>query len=497
MTKPSTNRFAWLKHWSYHVLQLLGLWYALVLLQSFVPRDWYLADVRLLPWLAVTLSACLLLRHNSLLPAPHPALVSRRSPLAAVIQRLTIALTPWVLLAFVEFLLDRQRVDVAHPALATVTMAGFLILIIGASVGHRHRLTAWNPRQRGYGWLVIGSTFLALFPLLIAAWWPDRQPVGSSGYAMSEFLTLPLYVGATFLLAGILATPPRDVGQFLSAQLSRPNRSIAQTLGLLIMPPLAAWLLATLGLGVFHTLYLLRYDALGFNGVLIHMLFVCMCTAALFPRPVPIAMACLFHEVRPAGAEKPQEEARVRDFTESPEGALVFNPLNVERTGRIHFCRIPVESNSLTLFESNAPWLWPLEGMAAQAHLFGFVSFESSGTKPQWQEVTIRKAARDVVSWKSEMGYNLQRMLILRPYTSSWFRRRGTVFDHEGKAFEGQIQSMGDLADTMSIQHGDLILLSIGGVIRAYEFEIGAPLYEQDLVAHERLPILEDYVSVA
>lgn len=498
--KAEETRTGWLqqvgarlRHWFFNVQDLLTFWLVTVLAQAIVPRTSYLADASLLPWLAVTLSGCLLLRDCSMLPAAHPALSQRRSMALGLVRRLTAASVPWVLLLWHEYLCARQSHEALLPFLFSMAGGASLILLVGVSFSQRERLTAWTPEQGGYPLLLLGAILLVTLPawILQAPFWQETDTIV---LYLRTLLPPALFTGSTFLLAGLLLTPPRDFQQFVVGQRHQGRTRLAILLRLL-GPLLAAFLLPFPSMTLFHWLFLTQFSGLGFGGVMVHALFACLMYAALYPRPVPVAMACIFHEVRPSGSGEDDAE-KIADFVKSPEGSLVFNPLNIERTRRLHPCLMPVESNQLALFESRAPHLWPLEGLPPQSFLLGHASFEVSGGKPQWTTVTIRKASRDVISWKSHLGYNLQRMLILRAFSPRWFRRNREAFEHEGRSWEGQTQSLGDVSDTMNLMNGDIVVLSIGGVIRAYEFEIGCPVYATDLVAHERPGILEDYVSL-
>lgn len=484
---------AWLRRYLYNLRELFLLWMGLVLAQALVPRTHYLADLSLLPWVTLTTSLCLLLRYYPLMPTPHPALSMRKATALALARRLSAVLVPWVLLLWVELAVDLRQDGKLTLELGAATLGATLLLGLGMFYSQQQGLTAWTPTQGGYKRLMSLLCLGAGLPLFLLE--PRANPMRDSGLTLGGIWLLPCLVGASFLLASSQLTPARDMAQFVAGQAHHGRPAVRIWLQVLA-PLLATWFLPVLGLGALNAFYLERYGDLGFSGAMLHALVICLFTGALYPRAVPVAMACIFHEVRPKGEEEEPEEGKVSDFTASPEGSLVFNPLHVERTRRIHPVLIPVESPQLALFEARVPYLWPLEGVAPQNQLLGHASFEVQGAYPQWQEITVRKASRDLIAWKSQLGFNLQRILILRSFSESWLPIQEVTFDHEETRWEGQVQSMADPGDTLSLRTGDMVVLSVGGSIRAYELEIGAPVYPGDPVAHERLPVLEDFVRV-
>ena len=58
------------------------------------------------------------------------------------------------------------------------------------------------------------------------------------------------------------------------------------------------------------------------------------------------------------------------------------------------------------------------------------------------------------------------------------------------------LQVVDATTDVLTLQNGDILVLSTEGVARAFELEIGAPVYGYEELNHQRPPQLEDYVGV-
>ena len=61
---------------------------------------------------------------------------------------------------------------------------------------------------------------------------------------------------------------------------------------------------------------------------------------------------------------------------------------------------------------------------------------------------------------------------------------------------EGTVQHVDATTERLSLEDGSIIVLATEGIARAFEVEIGAPVYRWNDAAGFRPPQIEDYVKV-
>lgn len=485
-----------LRGWWFRFSDELLCWIFLLMLAPLIPRASLLGDPELLAYLVLTLMLGLGLRQRGLLPMPHRALPLVSSRWGALGAWVSALLVPLALLLLGEAVRS-SALGIGQAGQLWVVTLGLWGLVLGCAVlAGRAELTAWAPEGLMPTLLLCGFLLLAVGPIIGLELVAATVPTLELSWLRSGFL-----VGGAFLLAGTLPYPPRNLGQALRSleQLAPVTtwlgrlRQLARVAGL----PILAWAVPVLGVSLVRLLAVMVFPELGFGAAPLTSLLVLLLIGAFFTRPTPVAISCLFREVLSKHGDEPDDAIRASDFADHPEGALTFNPLEVKRTGRMHPALFPVDTDRLTQLDQAQARLWPEAEKPNQNQIFGLAAFEPEGGVPQWKTLTIHKASRELLSWKSESQARLQRMLILRPFSSGWFKLKTSVFDHEGDRFPGQMQSMADPSPVMTLKTGDVVVLSIGGLIRAYEFEICGPLYPGDPLATERMPILEDYLEFA
>ena len=91
-----------------------------------------------------------------------------------------------------------------------------------------------------------------------------------------------------------------------------------------------------------------------------------------------------------------------------------------------------------------------------------------------------------------------RRLVVLRPFLEPGESRRSQIKTYiwDRTVPDASIQIVDANTETLTLTNGCVIVLSTEGVARAFEVEIGAPIYELNEAINFRPPQLEDYVKV-
>ena len=82
----------------------------------------------------------------------------------------------------------------------------------------------------------------------------------------------------------------------------------------------------------------------------------------------------------------------------------------------------------------------------------------------------------------------------LRPGTPR--KNRITTYRWEKPVLQASIQNVDASTETLSLENGSVIVMATEGVARAFELEIGVPVYRYTEASGFRPPQIEDYVKV-
>lgn len=464
-------------------LDLLGLWFVMLLLQHFVPVGNILARNDLLPWTAVALSAVAVLRGRPLGAGPHPRLTRRTTEFARYTFMALLAVTPWTLLTLHDAAASWALKDVGLAMGLVVVSA----ILLGLSVNHNR--TAWSPPQ---GWW--SGAFLWAFMCLLLV-----GSVLSAGFirhfggdeVWARAVSAAVVLGASFLGVGLIGGRPRHHRQRVVAGRKDGMRHTRT-----VFPSILATFGPSVGLGV---LFFVLPD-LDFSFAFVASLLTIVWGAVIWPPEDPVAIACLLHEVVPIGGNDTPSQATAKPFHLPPEGALRFNPLRIRRTMVAHTWYVPVRASRIADLDDPVRLLWPDPITPPGHHVLGDATFEPDPlTKgPQWDVVTVRiRSQEDTSSIKKGGDGKTRRMVILRAFTEGMLFRRAQLRTYAWDASipEEAVQVLDATTPTAVLKTGDLIVLSSEGVAHAYEFEVGGPIYWEKSSLGARPPQLPDYVK--
>lgn len=475
-------------------LDLIGLWLALVLAQHFVPVGHLLARDDLLPWMAVALSGVAVLRGRPLGAGPHPMLTRRRTWLSGYASLATLAITPWVLLAVHDLARTWDVQDLA--------LAGGLLIALAAMLGlsGEHERTAWNPNP-GRDWLIwtFGGLFLGsvaaatgLLRRLAAAppEWLPVLPFGDGGWSWLSEVAVGAMLGLGFVAVGLVSG---------RTQHHRQRKAAGRKDGLPHRAAVFPILLAALGPSVGLAVLLLVLPGLDYDFAFVVALLVVVWGAVIWPPRVPVGVACLLHELTPTGGNDAVHAEGAKPFDQPPEGALRFNPLRTKKTRAVYPWIVPVQASRIADLDDPIMPLWPQANPPPHHHVLGEAVFAPDPlTKgPQWGVLTVRlKSQEDTTELSEGSDAKTRRMVILRPYPTGLFHRSQLrTYKWDIDIADEAIQVLDSTTEAVTLRTGDVLVISSEGVAHAYEFEIGAPLYEPFDKHRARPPQLPDYVA--
>jgi len=272
------------------------------------------------------------------------------------------------------------------------------------------------------------------------------------------------------------------------------------------MPGVFSYIFSTFGsaFGLFGLYWIQEEIGLGekvsFEQAFVPAALIVAWAGVVWPKPVPIAVTCLLHEIMPAGGGDKPITTTASSFDQTPQGALRINPLRIKRVRATHPWLVPVKASRVPELDDPIRPLWPRREAPLAYHIMGNASFEPDTytSKEQWSEITIRLKGSDDVGSLSGAAATNRSFVVLKPFLRPGVsRRRKMVTYRWDKAVpEGTIQAVDATTETLSLENGSIIVLATEGVARAFEVEIGAPVYQMTEASGFRPPQLEDYVKV-
>ncbi|HMV65373.1 MAG TPA: hypothetical protein PKA64_00890 [Myxococcota bacterium] len=461
-------------------VDLLAIWLALLVAALFVPVTHPLARADLLPWMVLTLSVVGFIRGRRFGAGPHPMLTPRVDTVGSLAMRVAYAAAPWALL----FVYDAARFfDAKYLGYAAAACG---VLIIAEALGSAAGQTAWQPVR---GAPVVETVSGAVF--LIAG-------VAGAGYLTRVgrdmiMVTAParaLVIGLGFLAIGLIAARIQNHRQRVAAgrKDSTPYRSLKFPAFLAVFGPTYT----------FSVVFVI-VRGLDFDQSFVASLLVVVWAAIVWAEPSPIMVSCVLHEVLPTGGADPRPTGgQAQGFDAPPEGALRFSPLRTRRTLVMHPWLVPVRSSRIAELDDPVRPLWDEPPPLLTDHILGDAAFEPDPItrQDQWEVLTIRLRGRaDVQS----MGGDAQtrRMVILRafPAPGTSGNTRLATYRWEELVPEQTVQVLDPTTEVAQLRDGDILVLSAEGVARAFEIEIGAPVYRVADALQFRAPQIEDYVE--
>ena len=441
----------------------------------------------LLPWMMITLSIATFLRGFPIGGIHHPQLTRQHSAWGAFTRSIGMVLVPLACLFWHDASFLSEPV---YLLIAAVLTLGTPIML--AFARHEGR-TAWSPPgPRG---VIRWALFIVGLPILCLA----LGFVASLGLSKISDIAIPsLLVGVAFVVTATIARRPQD---------ARQRRAAGRKDGQPWSPDRFSVLLALLGPGLGMALLILLFQVVGdlvrpldFTQAFIGVAHVCVWAAVIWSRPTAVARACLLWEVVPTGGSDQTEDGEAVGFEKPTEGALRFNPNKTRRINLVHAWVVPVREARIGDLDDPIRDLWPRRAPFVPQHVLGEASFEPDPVTLQTQdtEITLRLQSGQDVQQLDAGDVQTRRLVILRSYVPMRFRRnkRKSTYRWDQKVPEGTIQILDASVDTATLQTGDILISSSEGVARAYEIEIGAPIYSRYEAEAFRPPQLEDYVKV-
>jgi len=465
-------------------LDLLGIWWVLIVAQPLVAANHWLAREDLIPWLCLSLSAAAFLRGRPLGSGHHPSLTPRRSTWDWWLQRLGIVAVPWVLMGWYDV---GRTLGLDELGFAVgVTLAAVLLLWLGRNQGR----TAWNPPGIS-AWVVWSRNSVAAALLAVIVGLGDRY---TELRWMSGF-SLGVVLGTGFLGISLLLDRVQNLRQRLRAgsKDGSPYRAPSYRYALAFVMP---WL----GLWALQLSFQELFGGTGYEQGYLAALWVLAWAAILWDRPVPVAVHCLLHEVVPSGGAEPKASGGAAGFDQPPEGALRINPLAVQRTRAMHPWLVPVQGARIGDMDDPVRALWPRTAPPLSSHVMGEASFEPDALirRAQWSEITIRLRGNSDLNSVSGDNAQTRRFVVLRAFPAPGSRGEGAnTYLWQAGVPASSLQVVDSDTESLSLRSGDVIVLSIEGVARAFELEIGQPVFEAGELAAFRSPQLEDYVGAS
>lgn len=464
-------------------LDLVGVWLAAIVAVPLVPLDHLAARDDLVPWTTLVMIAVAFLRGRSLGDPVHPSLTPRRVAWATLFRRAGISLLPLAVALAYE---TARTADAwwGYAALFTGVLA-----TVGVGVGHLDHRTAWWPRH-GTPALVLGAQ--AAFALGLAA------GLGVLAHGIQD--QVPTWAFAAPLL-GLQFFAVGFVDDRIQIRWQR--KAAGRRDGSPYAAPIFPFALALLGpsVGLFLLFWLLEglVAPVGFPQATVLALHAAAWAAVVWPPRIPLAISCVLHEVVPAAGKDPGMKAQA-GFDRPPRGALRLDPLGIKRLRVVHHWLVHVRDPRIEDLDDPVRPLWPRRGFPMPHHVLGEAAFEpeESSQVPQWHTITVRLDEQRDVGRLDQGNAQTRRLAILRPYPTRGARtsRAMRTYRWDPDVPAGTLQVVDATTERLTLQDGDILVLSTEGVARAFELEIGAPIYDYEELQHQRPPQLEDYVAV-
>lgn len=477
---------------------LLGLWILLSAAVPYVPPTTPIARHDLVPWTLFCLSAVAYVRGKPLGSGAHPMLTRQRSALGRWTLRLAMVAAPFAMLFWFDF--GRLLVDftVAKFALGVAIALTVLVLVL-LFLGRKEQRTAWNPRGVPT-WFAVMLAIAVLSSFAVAVGFAEnffeRLPVDRPLRRGHVFPGDVLLLGGAFLAVGMLKDRPQHFRQRRAARLKDGSAYRPQ-----LFPFVFASLGSAVGLGLLY--FLQDFFRIGvdidFDEAYLPAAFVVAWSAVIWPQRRPIAVTCMLHEVMPTGGADAKVRESANPFEQPPEGALRLSPLRLRRVRALHPWLVPVKASRIPELDDPIRPLWARRESPLPYHILGDASFEADEhtQQEQWDRITVRLKGQDESRTLSGSAMT-QRMVVLRPYLEPGESRKSQVrtYTWERVVPDGTVQIVDSTTQKLLLTDGCVIVLSTEGVARAYELEIGVPVYQLSEAINFRPPQLEDYVKV-
>jgi len=477
---------------------LFALWIVLAALVPYIPPETPIARNDLVPWTMVSLSAVAFLRGKPLGQGAHPMLTRQRASFGRWCLNGAMVATPIALMFWFDYgrLFKDETISGFYAGVAAALSVGICVALI---LGRKEGRTAWNPRGLPTA-LAFGAGLIAF--ALIAF---------GIGYAENLFEAMPpdrplrrgkvfpgdvLLLGTAFLGVGLV------VGR---TQHFRQRRAAGLKDGSPFWPTMFPFVFAGVGsaVGLFLLYELQEFFRIGvdidFDEAYLPAAFVVAWAAVIWPPRTPIAVTCMLHEVMPTGGRDAWVGDTANPFEKPPEGALRLNPLRIRRVRSVHPWLVPVKASRIPELDDPIRPLWGRREPPLPYHILGSSSFEADEVtkQEQWDRITVRLKGQDETRTLSGSAQS-QRMVILRPFLEPGESRRSQIrtYTWERVVPDATVQIVDATTQRLLLTDGCVIVLSTEGVARAYELEIGAPVYQLNEAIGFRPPQLEDYVKV-
>lgn len=466
-------------------LDLVLLAWILTAAQALVPVGHFLSRPDLLPWTCMAMVGTMLLRRGGLGDGPHPMLTARESSLHRSLQLFAQIITPFALMGWFDASWTTDLVT-------QQTSIFLLVLVVLARwLGSDHGLTSWDPPSRIHPVLkqVLGGGVLLGVLSALGTLQREVQDDPLWGWAPAGAA-----IGCTYLALGLVLGRSRDVQQ---------RRAAGRVGGRPYIPnlfrPMLALVGPSVGYWILMTLYTLVMGGIDFNAAFVVSVYVVTWAALLWPRQTPVAMHCVLYEVVPTGGKDRSAKEQAASFERPPEGALRLNPLDVRRTRKVHTWVVPVKDARIGGLDDPVRPLWARATAPHPFHSLGDSAFEQDPDtmQPQSEVLTIRMRGQRDVGGLGESA-QVRRIVVLRawPKPGQDWKKRLSTWRWEEPIPEASLQVVDASTEKLQLQDGSILVVSVEGVARAYELEIGAPIFRATDVACFRPPQMEDYVGL-
>jgi hypothetical protein len=466
-------------------IDLILLAWVATAVQALVPVGDFMSRPDLLPWTAMLLTGAVLLRGGTVGDGPHPMLTVREARLGHYALVFAQAATPAAILGWFD------ASSTTDESTQYISAAVAVILLLARWAGREDGRTSWDPPGRVAEWLywVLGvGLILAL--------------VSALGTGHRVFQDVPILcwiapgmaIGTSFLAVGLVYGRPQHARQRRAA-----GRTDGKKYTLPLFRPLLAFFGPALGFTGLMSLHSFAVGLVDFNAAFIVSVYVVTWAAILWPKPTPVAVHCLLHEVVPVGGVDNPATETASSFERPPSGALRLNPLDVKRTRTLHSWVVPIRDARIGALDDPVKPLWTRPQAPLLMHTLGEASFDPDPytLRPQSERVTLRlRGQKDSGSLSG--GAAVRRLVVLRAWPrpgDSWKKRMAT-WRWEEPVPEASLQIVDSTTEQLYLENGSVLVVSIEGVARAYELEIGTAIYNSSEIASFRPPQLEDYVGL-
>jgi hypothetical protein len=464
-------------------VDLVGLLWTLVAIQSLMPPGSFLARPDLSPWLTLSLSLAAMLRARAIGDGPHPMLSVQRGGIGRTMRRIAQALIPWVLLIWAETGRTRSLTTIG----VALGLSAFVAWLLGAA--REEGRTAWNPP--GISEPLVGTLAAAL--AVLAAIGIGRWQRILLDTPLASWIGPPALLGLGFLCVSAAGGHLRNLRQRVRAG-RRDGKGFVPSLFrpalALLGPSVGLWALLALVAGpvVAETSY---------GAAFVASLHVVAWAAIIWPRPTPVAIACLLHEVVPAGGQDRHDGEAARSFHQPPAGALRLHPLQIRKTRSVHPWYVPVKGNRIGDFDDPIRPLWTPPPTPQPAHVLGDAAFELDPVtgRPQTRRITLKIRGRDDVMELSAGDVQSRRIYVVRafPPVGGSRRRVPSTYRWDQPVPESTLQVVDAATESVELTDGSILVLSSEGVARAFQLEIGQPVLPGEDRPGFRPPQLEDF----